>query len=107
MKSAGIKFTETDLKFISKNKDNFILFLEKGNSNAGLQHIIERHWNSDELMKFVNSQDERIITLFNIIKKDNYISIVVDNKNRLSFVYKMRTNKGLRSLHWLLGTMVL
>jgi hypothetical protein len=72
------------------------MFLEKGNYNAGLQHIIERHWNADELMKFFNSQDEMIETLFNTIKNENYISKIVDSKNRLSFVYKMQTNKGLR-----------
>jgi len=96
LKAAGVKFTEADLKFIAKNKDNFIMFLEKGNSNVGLQHIIERHWNADELMKFFNNQDEMIESLFDVIKNDNYVSKVIDTKNRLSYVYKIQTTKGLR-----------
>ncbi|WP_369049325.1 hypothetical protein [Tenacibaculum sp. UWU-22] len=96
LRAAGVKFTEADLKFVVKNNDNLIMFLEKGNSNAGLQHIIDRHWNSDELMKFFNTQDEMVETLFNAIKNNNYVSRVVDAQKRLSFVYKMPTNKGLR-----------
>jgi len=98
LKAAGVKFTEADLKFVAKNNDNLIMFLEKGNSNAGLQHIIERHWNADELMKFFNSQDEMIETLHNVIKNNSHVSKVVDAKNRLSYVYKCKQQKGCESL---------
>jgi len=96
LRASGVKFTELDLKFITKNKDDFIIFLEKGNPNAGLQHIIERHWNMDELMKFFNTQDEMVEIIFQTIKNNDYVAKVVDSKNRLSFVYKINTNKGIR-----------
>lgn len=47
-------------------------------------------------MKFFNTKDEMIEALFNTIKNDNYGSRVVDIKGRLSFVYKIQTNKGFR-----------
>lgn len=80
----------------SKLTEDFIIFLVKGNSNAGLQHIIERHWNMDELMKFFNTQDEMVEIIFQTIKNNDYVAKVVDSKNRLSFVYKINTNKGIR-----------
>ena len=40
LKNAGIKFTELDLKWIFKNKNGKIIFLEEGNSKAGYQHIL-------------------------------------------------------------------
>lgn len=39
----GVKITPADLMRIQKLNDGQIVFLERGNSRSGLQHIIERH----------------------------------------------------------------
>lgn len=39
----GIRHTAADIVRIVKTGDGRLIFLEKGNSKAGLQHIIERH----------------------------------------------------------------
>jgi hypothetical protein len=40
LRAAGVKFTEADLKWIFKNSDGKIVFLEKGNATAGFEHIL-------------------------------------------------------------------
>ena len=39
----GVKHNPDDIVEIGRNKAGQIVFLEKGNSRAGLQHIVERH----------------------------------------------------------------
>ena len=39
----GVKVTPTGLMRIQKLNDGQIVFLERGNSRSGLQHIVERH----------------------------------------------------------------
>lgn len=43
MAQNGVKFSPDDILRVEKLSDGRIVFLEKGNSSAGLQHIIERH----------------------------------------------------------------
>ena len=43
MERNKIKFTKEDLIFTTKDKTGQLIFLEKGNSSAGLQHIEQRH----------------------------------------------------------------
>ena len=45
LKNKGVKFNIKDMKFITKDKSGQTVWLEKGNSAAGLKHIIERHGN--------------------------------------------------------------
>ena len=40
LKEKGIKFTEKDIIFITRDKTGQIVWLEKGNSSAGLEHIL-------------------------------------------------------------------
>ncbi|WP_329136586.1 hypothetical protein OG552_25130 [Streptomyces sp. NBC_01476] len=40
---SGVKFSEEDLVATGRAADGRVVFLEKGNSRAGLTHIIERH----------------------------------------------------------------
>ena len=40
LKKKGVKFTEEDLLFVTKDSSGEIVFLEKGNPGAGLEHII-------------------------------------------------------------------
>ncbi|TRY09678.1 hypothetical protein FN961_25620 [Shewanella hanedai] len=39
----GIKHNPANIVQIGKNADGKIMFLETGNSSAGLQHIVQRH----------------------------------------------------------------
>lgn len=39
----GIKYTKADIVFIVKDKKGRIVWLEKGNTKAGLQHILDAH----------------------------------------------------------------
>jgi filamentous hemagglutinin len=43
LSSQGIKHTPENVVEIAKGSDNRIFFLETGNSQAGLQHIVEGH----------------------------------------------------------------
>ena len=43
MEKNKIKFTKKDLVFTTKDKTGQLIFLEKGNSSAGLKHIEQRH----------------------------------------------------------------
>ena len=43
MEKNKIKFTKKDLGFTTKDKTGQLIFLEKGNSSAGLKHIEQRH----------------------------------------------------------------
>lgn len=49
MSDSGIKFSPENILRVEKLADGRIVFLEKGNSSAGLQHIVERH--ADEFAK--------------------------------------------------------
>lgn len=40
LESNGVKFSKADVVFITKDKTGQIVWLEKGNSSAGLEHII-------------------------------------------------------------------
>jgi hypothetical protein len=103
MVQQGINFTQNALKFTVKNKSGSIIFLETGNANAGLQHIIERHWKPTELMKFFNSQDEMIEKLFISLRDKNFISKVEKNGG-LEFVYEVETKLGARQFKLGVGT---
>lgn len=43
IESNGTKFTKEHMVFIIRDKTGEIMWLETGNSNAGLEHIISRH----------------------------------------------------------------
>ncbi|WP_318345429.1 hypothetical protein [Flagellimonas baculiformis] len=42
LRASGVKFTEADLMWIFKNNKDKIIFLEKGNTSSGFEHIL-RH----------------------------------------------------------------
>ena len=41
LKDNNIKFSEKDMRFIAKDKTGQTIWLESGNSNAGLKHILD------------------------------------------------------------------
>ena len=43
LEALGVKFTKEDIVFITKDKTGQVIWLEKGNSSSGLEHIISRH----------------------------------------------------------------
>ncbi len=46
LKRNKVKFTEKDIVFITRDKTGQIVWLEKGNSSAGFEHILSRHANN-------------------------------------------------------------
>ena len=64
LREKGVKFTEENLEFITKNIDGMIIFLEKGSKTSGLEHILSRHWKESELMRFFTSQSEMIENIY-------------------------------------------
>lgn len=43
LKAAGVRFTESDIIWIARDSSKRIVWLERGNATAGLQHIMTRH----------------------------------------------------------------
>ena len=43
LEEAGVKFKKDEVVFVTLSSDNQLVWLEKGNEIAGLQHIINRH----------------------------------------------------------------
>ena len=95
--------SDTDLiKSIDK-----ILFLENGSSSAGLKHIIERHWNEKELIRYFNSQDEMIQKIYSTINKEKFLTkeIVVRNgREGLEYTYKMSVKDGDKTFKFGVGS---
>ena len=62
---AGVKFTKDDVIFVTKDKSNQLIWLEKGNDNAGLNHILKKH--GDEFTSKYNISKENITEHINEI----------------------------------------
>ena len=103
LKEKGVKFTEENLKFITKNVDGIIIFLEKGSAKSGLEHILSRHWKEGELMRFFTSQSEMIENIYTTISKNKYIEKIIDKNGRLSYIYQISTREGLKKINLAIG----
>jgi hypothetical protein len=100
LRKNGIKHTPEEVKSIAQTPDGKIVFLEKGTSEAGLQHILERHSSqfadqgieADQIpdaivtalieCKIVGYQDRkktRPIYEVNFNGKTHYIAVTVSN----------------------------
>lgn len=99
LKSRGIKHNPDDIIAITKLVNGEIIFLEKGNQYAGLEHILNRHENdfanrginkqeiSDLIMLAISQgkvlgiqgQKNRKIYEVNYLGKIQYISIDIGN----------------------------
>ena len=106
LKDKGVKFTEKDLKFITKNRDDIIIFLEKGNSKSGLEHIIEGKWTGKiEFQNLFNGNIEEMIEhIYIAIKNEKYIKKIKDSNGRISYIYNIKTAKGLREFKIAVGS---
>ena len=70
--SNGYKFVEEDIVFIAKDKTDKVVWLERGNNNAGLQHIILNHKKHFE-SAFGIKEEEIALYLYNVIVNGNLI----------------------------------
>ena len=71
----GCKFTEESIVFITKDKEGKLIWLERGDANAGLNHIIANHKVNFEIA-FGIKEDEIALYLYNAIT----YGIMVDSK---------------------------
>ncbi len=106
LRASGVKFTEADLKFVVKNNDGFIMFLESGNSSAGLQHIIDGKWTGKPSFQvlFNNNIDEMISSMHEAINRSDYVEKIIDEQGRLSYIYEIQTTQGLRKFKFATGS---
>lgn len=58
LEKAGVKFKKEDVIFVTKTKNKELVWLEKGNSIVGLQHIIEGH--EEDFNKYLNIKKSKI-----------------------------------------------
>ena len=70
--SSGYKFAEADIVFIAKDRTDKLIWLERGNDNAGLQHIILNHKEHFETA-FGIKEEEIALYLYNVIVNGNLI----------------------------------
>jgi len=80
------------LLFVTKDSSGEIVFLEKGNPGAGLEHIINgtdkkgRH--KEHFKKYLNIEENEIgVTLFKFIKADNIINVKPSKNNGKNVIY--------------------
>ena len=67
---AKVKFNADDVLFVTKDKSGQMIWLETGNDNAGLNHILKRH--ADDFSTKHNVSRENIASHINsIINKGN------------------------------------
>lgn len=69
----NVKITVKDIVFITRDKSGQLIWLETGNNNAGLQHIINRHLID---FKKTNGINESTIVefLYNVLSHGEIIS---------------------------------
>lgn len=76
--SNGAKYNIKDMRFITRDATGQVVWLEKGNSSAGLEHIVSRHA-SDFKNKLGVEKHEIANTIYDIVKTGQ----VVSNKTKL------------------------
>jgi len=69
------KFTEDDIVFIAKDRTGKLIWLERGNENAGLTHIVMNHKVNFEAA-FGIKEDEIALYLYNVITNGNMINSI-------------------------------
>lgn len=81
LEKSGIKFSKKDMVFITKDRSGQIVWLEKGNSGAGLKHILDGngttkgHANDFQKAFGVSKSDipsylEKVVTHGKIVKSE-------------------------------------
>ncbi|BCS88785.1 hemagglutinin repeat-containing protein [Pseudodesulfovibrio sediminis] len=81
----GVKVTADDVLFTQRMPDGKIAFLEKGNSAAGLTHIIERH--ASQFVAKGIPENEILDAIYQAIKENNIIGYQGKGTGRPIFEY--------------------
>lgn len=92
LRNRGEKFNEKNMEFITKDATGQIIWLEKGSSTAGLEHITQRHENDfKDALGIDKSQIPNFLE--NIITHGEIVSNrIVSRKGRQSFERKYKYN---------------
>ena len=86
---AKVKFNADDVVFVTKDKSDQLIWLEKGNDNAGLKHILNKH--TDDFFAKHNVSKENIVS---------YIKEIVANGNiEYSRLTKRGNREGIEKLY--------
>lgn len=78
LEKSGVKFIKENVLFVIKDKTNQMIWLEKGNINSGLLHIIKNH--KDNFKKAFNISENEIP---NFLKNVMTNSKIVSSKTKI------------------------
>lgn len=86
---AGVKFNSKDVIFVTHDKMGRLIWLETGNSNSGLNHIVMKH--SDDFLKKHNVKKEQIPSHIKSIVQNGdveyYRTVRKGNRDGLEILY--------------------
>lgn len=86
---AKVKFNADEVQFVTKDKSGQIIWLETGNDNAGLNHILKKH--ADDFSTKHNVSKENVVShIKNIISEGNI---------EYSRIIKRGTREGIEKLY--------
>ena len=93
LEEKGIKFTKEDVLFITKDKTGQTVWLEKGNSGAGLKHIVQRH--EQDFLGKQNIHKEEIAQHLRSIYTDGNVEYSrITTRNNIEGYEKLYSYKG-------------
>jgi hypothetical protein len=90
--SKGVKYNKAALLFVTKDRTGQIVWLEKGNASAGLEHIVSRHAN-DFKSKMGVEEKNIASTLQDIVKTGQVVSNKtkeIKGRNNFERIYKYK-----------------
>ena len=93
LNNSDIKFTEKDILFITRDKTNQIVWLEKGNKFAGFEHIKSRH-GQDFVKAFNFNEDTLHESLYKVIKFGNIVDDHIEIRNGISSITRVYDYEG-------------
>ena len=103
LKNNNIKFSEKDVLFITKDKTNQTVWLEKGNEGAGFEHIKARHGN-DFVKAFNFNEDTLHESLYKAIKYGNVVDNHIETRNGIPSITRVYDYQGNHYLLTGIGT---
>ena len=103
LRKNNIKFSEKDILFITKDKTNQIVWLEKGNDGAGFEHIKSRH-GRDFAKAFNFSENSLHESLYKVIKYGNVVDDHIEIRNGISSITRVYDYQGTYYLLTGIGT---
>ena len=113
---SGVKFSADQVEWAMTSKDagltndintyvppnavlskSHIIFLERGNSKAGLEHIVLRHAKDFQAKDGINTAKQISDYIFNVMAQSmNIVHTAAYKKGGLNLVYKIKSNNYLR-----------